>query len=158
MFHAPQKCTSDPDQTIKSSFMRALTWCPPPVVLCHHVYTIDEVFPEFLEVAGLRQTARYPCYNYLIHAELLWTEREMPTIRVVYILILFKVLRFSFIVIIQYRIAQWNAVVALSMLHSQNMSNQIFSGNSISYSNQMESSQFNKACFSIIKINTLLEQ
>ncbi len=32
--------------------------------------------------------------------------------------------RFSFIVIIQYRIAQWNAVVAPSMLHTQKMCKQ----------------------------------
>lgn len=53
----------------------AFTWCPSPVVLCYHIHTIDEVFPKFLQVAGLRQAARYSSYDDLIHVYLLQTQR-----------------------------------------------------------------------------------
>ena len=45
----------------------ALTWLPAPVVLCYHVDAVQQVVPELLQVVGLGQAARYPCYDYLIH-------------------------------------------------------------------------------------------
>lgn len=53
----------------KSFFSWGLTWRPTPVIFCHHVYAIYKVFPKFLQIVGLRQTAWYAGDNYFIHVE-----------------------------------------------------------------------------------------